>query len=121
VIDGVVTAWRVFGDKALLAAPTALTIDTWHHAAYTFDSTTNRLYVDGALVASSDNMPDKRTPLTCLLGTLEGSTELLHGSLDDVHVFEVQRTAEQINSELTQPVSPDTVGLVMSLPFDERE
>ncbi|MES1177433.1 MAG: LamG domain-containing protein [Myxococcales bacterium] len=121
VIDGVLTAWRVFSDKPLLAAPDAVTVDTWHHAAYTFDTTTNRLYLDGALVASSTTMPDKRTPLTCLLGTLEGTSELLHGSLDDVHVFDVQRTAEQIASELTEPVSPDAIGLVMSLPFDESE
>jgi Concanavalin A-like lectin/glucanases superfamily len=119
VIDGVLTAWRVFGDRSLAAAPDAVTVDTWHHAAYSFDTTTNRLYLDGALVASTKNDPDKRTPLICLLGTLEGTTELLHGSLDDVHVFDVQRTAEQIKSELTQPVSPDAIGLVMSLTFDE--
>ncbi|MET0792911.1 MAG: LamG domain-containing protein [Polyangiaceae bacterium] len=121
VSDGVVTAWRVYGDRTLVAAPTAVSVDTWHHAAYTFDGTTNRLYVDGALAASSDNTPDKRTPTSCWLGTLEGTTELLRDSLDDVHLFEVLRTAEQLASELTTPVPAAESGLVMNLTFDENQ
>jgi hypothetical protein len=121
VVDGVLTAWRVFGGKPLLAASEAVTVDTWHHAAYSFDNATNRLYLDGTLVASSKTPPDNRTPLMCWLGTLDGTSELLHGSLDDVHVFEVQRTEAQIASELSRPVSADEIGLVMNLTFDESE
>jgi Concanavalin A-like lectin/glucanases superfamily len=121
VVDGVVTAWRVLGDRTLLEATAAVAVDTWHHAAYTFDSTTNRLYVDGALVASSNDAPDKRTPTTCWLGTLDGTSEFLRGSLDDVHVFEVVRTLDEIKDELTTELSPDEPGLVMNLTFDETE
>ncbi len=121
VNDGIVTAWRVYGDRTLVAAPKAVSVDTWHHAAYTYDGTTNRLYVDGALADSSDTAPDKRTPTTCWLGTLEGTTELLHGSLDDVHVFEVLRSADQIASELTTRVPANDPGLVLDLTFDESQ
>lgn len=121
VNDGVVTAWRVYGDRTLLAAPKAVSVDTWHHAAYTYDGTTNRLYVDGMLADSSETAPDKRTPTSCWLGTLEGTSELLHGSLDDVHVFEVLRSADQIASELTTQVSANEPGLVMDLTFDESQ
>lgn len=119
VIDGVLTAWRVFAERALVAAPSTLTAESWHHAAYSFDTQTNRLYLDGALVASSSNPPDKRTPLGCWLGTLDGSSELLHGSLDDVHVFETARTPAQIGSEQDLPLSADEIGLIMNLTFDE--
>ena len=121
VNDGVVTAWRVYGDRTLVAGSKAVSVDTWHHAAYTYDGTTNRLYVDGALADSSDTTPDKRTPTTCWLGTLEGTSELLHGSLDDVHVFEVLRSADQIASELTTQLSANDPGLVMDLTFDESQ
>jgi hypothetical protein len=119
VIDGVVSAWRVYGDRTLLAAPSAVTANAWHHAAYTFDGTTNQLYVDGVQVASSDNAPDKRTPTTCWLGTLDGTSELLHGLLDDVHLFQVVRTADELNRELTSAIASDDPALVLSLTFDE--
>jgi hypothetical protein len=119
-MDGAVTAWMVSkGGKALVAASSTVTVDTWHHAAYTFDATTNRLYVDGVLVASSVITPDKRTPLSCWLGTMDGSTQLLHGSLDDVHVFFTQRSATEIAGELSQPVSTNDANLAMALTFDE--
>ena len=121
VSDGIVTAWRVYGDRTLVAASKAVSVDTWHHAAYSYDGTTNRLYVDGALADSSETTPDKRTPTTCWLGTLEGTSELLHGSLDDVHVFEVLRSADQIASEFSTQVPPNEPGMVMDLTFDESQ
>jgi hypothetical protein len=121
VIDGVLSAWRVSAVRTLVAAPKAVTVDTWHHAAYVFDKTTNQLFLDGVLVASSATDPDKRTPTSCWLGTREGTSDLLHGSLDDVHVFAVARTPDEIMSEFTGPLSADTADLVMDLTFDETE
>ncbi|MEO6603640.1 MAG: LamG domain-containing protein [Polyangiaceae bacterium] len=121
VIDGALSAWRVSAVRTLVAAPKAVTVDTWHHAAYVFDNATNQLFLDGALVASSTTVPDKRTPTSCWLGTRDGTSDLLHGSLDDVHVFKVARTAEEIMSEFTGPLSTDTPDMVMNLTFDETD
>lgn len=121
VIDGILSAWRVSTVRTLVAAPQAVTVDTWHHAAYVFDKTTNQLFLDGALVASSVTVPDKRTPTSCWLGTRDGTSDLLHGSLDDVHVFKVARTAEEIMSEFTGPLSADTPDLSIDLTFDETD
>ena len=119
VSDGIVTAWRVFGDRVLVAAPQAIKAGAWHHAAFTYDGTADQLFLDGALVASSENVPDKRTPTGSWLGSLDGTNDLLHGSLDDVHVFEAVRTAEQLGAEQTDGVPASEAALVLDLTFDE--
>lgn len=105
--DGVPTAWRVYGTRVLLTATDALPIGTWHRLAYTFDGTTNQLYLDDVLVATSEDAPDKRTPTTCWLGTLDGTVDLLHGHMDDVLV---------LDGLITPEGEPD---LLLDLTFDE--
>jgi len=109
----------VFGDKPLVTAKAAITSGVWHHAAYTFDRSSNTLYVDGELVASSTDLPDKRTPTTCWLGTLDGTRDLFVGRMDDVHVFETARTAAQVALAFGGEFSSNLPGLVLDLPFDE--
>ena len=117
--QGLLGAWRVYGDRQQVIAKTPITTGTWHHAAYTFDGSTNQLYVDGALVASSSELPDKRTPTTCWIGSLDGTRDLFEGRMDDVHVFEVARSSEQLASEFAGKFSPGERGLVLDLTFDE--
>ena len=116
---GLVGAWRVYGDRQQVIAATAITTGVWHHAAYTFDGTTNRLYVDGALVSSSTEPPDKRTPTTCWVGTLDGTRDLFVGRIDDVHVFDTVRNEEQLAAEVPGDFSANQPGLVLDLTFDE--
>jgi len=119
VRQGVVGAWRVYGDRQLVVGKTAISTGKWHHAAYTFDNTTNRLYVDGELVDSSLDRPDKRTPTSCWVGTLDGTRDLFRGRIDDVHVFEVARTADQVAAEFAGDFRDDEASLVLDLTFDE--
>jgi len=119
VRQGLVGAWRVYGDRQLVIAKNAVSIGKWHHAAYTFDGDTNQLFVDGALVASSGDLPDKRTPTTCWLGTLDGTRDLFKGRMDDVHVFESVRSAEQLAAEFAGNFPQNELGSVLDLRFDE--
>ena len=116
---GIVGVWRVYGDKPLVTAKTAVATGVWHHAAYTFDKTVNQLYIDGAPVASSTEMPGKRTPTTCWIGTLDGTRDLFEGRIDDAHVFETVRTSEQLAAEVNGEFSSNLPGLVLDLPFNE--
>jgi len=117
--QGLLGAWRVYGDRQQVIAKTPITTGTWHHVAYTFDGSTNQLYVDGALVASSSEIPDKRTPTTCWLGSLDGTRDLFEGRMDDAHVFEVVRSSDQLAGEFAGKFSADDRGLVLDLTFDE--
>lgn len=118
--EGLLGAWRVYGDRQLVIAKSAITTGVWHHAAYTFDGTSNQLYVDGVLVASSSDLPDKRTPTTCWIGTLDGTRDLFDGRLDEPHVFEIVRSAEQLAAEFAGKFSKNDPGLVLDLSFDEN-
>jgi len=117
--QGLLGAWRLYGDRQLVIAKTAISTGKWHHAAYTFDGTSNQLYVDGALLASSADLPDKRTPTTCWIGTLDGTRDLFQGRMDDVHVFETARSAEQLAAEFAGNFSHGELGLVLDLTFNE--
>jgi len=119
VRQGLLGAWRVYGDRQLVIAKNVVSTGKWHHVAYTFDGTTNQLYVDGALVASSADLPDKRTPTTCWLGTLDGVRDLFQGRVDDVHVFETVRSADQLAAEFVGNFPQNEPGLVLDLTFDE--
>ncbi len=117
--EGVLGAWRVYGNRTLLTAPMPVTAGTWHHAAYTFDTTTNQIYLDGTLVASSTNAPDERTPTTCWLGTLDGASDLFSGSIDDFRVFTLVRTSAELMAEAQGSFAPSDPGLVLYLPCNE--
>jgi len=117
--QGLVGAWRVYGDRQQVLAKTPITTGSWHHAAYVFDGSTNLLYVDGALVSSSAEAPDKRTPTSSWLGTLDGTRDLFAGRMDDAHVFEVARSAEQLAAEFAGKFPKNEPGLVLHLTFDE--
>ena len=118
--DGHVTAWRVYGNRSLLAAKTTIDPGTWHHVAYTFDQTNNGLYLDGALIASSDGAPDKRTPTTCWIGTLDGTADLFQGRIDQLRIFDVVLAPEQIAADAAGQATADGSVPVLDLPFDER-
>lgn len=117
--DGLLGAWRVYGNRTLALATTPVSTGQWHHAAYTFDMFTVRLYLDGTLVASSTNTPDERTPTTCWLGTLDGVRDLFQGNLDDFRVSKSVRTAEEIAGEAAGKPSSSDPELVLDLPCDE--
>jgi Concanavalin A-like lectin/glucanases superfamily len=117
--DGALAVWRTYVDRVLAQAPTLPTANTWHHVAYTSDSTTNTLYLDGAVVDAEPTPTDGRTPTSVWLGTLDGSSQLFAGELDEIRVWTVVRTAAQVESDLRhRPPGPEP-GLVAYWTFDD--
>ncbi len=76
----------------------------WHHAAATYDGTTWRLYLDGVIEAEeTENATPEATSIQhASLGTALDSTGLdqgrFDGALDEVRVWNVARSAAQIDS-----------------------
>lgn len=66
----------------------------WHHVAATFDGTTRRIYYDGASVNSDTPVGKNTTASNFKIG--EFQAEYWSGSLDDVAVFNVALTAQEI-------------------------
>jgi hypothetical protein len=125
VAEGRVTAFRIYDGSAAVTAPDPLTIDTWTHVAYSFDGTTHALYIDGTQVATGELEPNNRTPTSCWLGSFDGYSDFLNGSLDDVRLDSGVRSAEELAAEARgESTDPENVvdggtRLVALWDFDE--
>jgi hypothetical protein len=116
---GALAVWRVYVDRVLVQAPTTPAAGAWHHVAYTFDATTNVLYVDGAAVATNTNVTDSHTPTAAWLGTYDGYTNLLKGTMDEIRVWTVARSAAQIVTDMQHSSGQGESGLVAYWTFDD--
>lgn len=91
---GQVTVWK-YGGGILAQAP-APSAGAWHHFSYTFDGTTHRLYVDGALISSSTAASQAAVPDTLQFGRWSGGSEYFAGKLDEVSISGRALTPAQI-------------------------
>ncbi len=91
---GTLSAWTWAG-TSLITATTPID-GAWHNVVYTWDGTTNNLYVDGLAAASTTTGHPTGTITQGILGSADGTTEFLKGSLDDVRVFKTALTAAQV-------------------------
>ncbi|MFA7602290.1 MAG: LamG domain-containing protein, partial [Novosphingobium sp.] len=92
----------------------------WQHVAATYDGTALRLYVDGVLAAErgySEAIGHSSGPL--LIGSSPDGYGGWSGSIDEVRVWNVARTAEQIAQFAAVPLSGGEAGLVGNWRFDE--
>ena len=110
------THWGVDRDTGV-----SLPLNEWHHVAATWDGSTESLYLDGQLGWSSS------APYTfavaggsMTLGAHDnGYGYFLKGALDEVRIWNVARSATQIQTAFAQSVAADSGGLVGYWKFDE--
>lgn len=88
-----------------LSGPTTTLVDVaapssgaWHHLVYTFDTTTNRLYIDGSLVATSAVAPLAFQPSNVYFGASSTLSDRFTGYLDDVRVYTRALTQVEVTS-----------------------
>ncbi|MCM3781771.1 family 43 glycosylhydrolase [Neobacillus mesonae] len=88
-------------DQSLLA-PNKLPINEWTHVAVTMEGNTGRLYLNGEVVASSNQItfnPNELTTTDAYLGKSRYAADpYLNGSLDEVKVFNKALTEEEIRA-----------------------
>ncbi len=86
------------GGATGVTATTASTLDTWYHVAWTYDGSTNKLYINGALDTSSSE--------TCTIPNTTNALEIgrqsnyFNGSFDEIKVYNYVRTAKQIVADM---------------------
>jgi hypothetical protein len=117
--DGRLTAFRIYDGSAYAQAGEPLTAGVWHHVAYVYDGSTHALYVDGSRIAEGTLTPNHRTPTTAWIGTTDGTRDLYTGKLDEIRVWDLARSDEQIAAEAAGSVEASPAGLLMHLTFDE--
>jgi hypothetical protein len=92
-----------------------LSLDSWHHVAATYDGANMRLYVDG----KADGVLATTTPVVTNTEDLflgfdsPGAAEYLDGDLAEVRIWNVARTATDIQADMDKRLIGTEPGLVL--------
>jgi hypothetical protein len=90
----------------------------WHHAAGVYQDGTVSIYVDGILVGTH-NETLALTSLDGFIGANAGASAFFEGTMDEVRVWNIARTADDIQRDMSRPLSGEEPGLVGYWRFDE--
>ncbi|MEM9567992.1 MAG: LamG-like jellyroll fold domain-containing protein, partial [Cyanobacteria bacterium P01_E01_bin.34] len=96
-----------------------LTEGAWNHVATTFDGTSLKLYVNGQEKFSTDAYAGKTPNATQQLEIGKADSFLFEGQLDNVGVWNVARTAAEIQESMNGGMTGAEDGLVSYWTFDE--
>lgn len=89
--------------------PAPLPLNAWSHLATTFDGTTQRLYVDGTLVASRPSTAAAQVGTGALrIGGNDVWGEQFDGLIDDVRVYDRAISAAEVVADRDTPVGGGT-------------
>jgi hypothetical protein len=87
------------------AAP--LTANAWTHLAVTYDGVNLRLYVNGTQVSSIAKTGAIRTSTNQLqIGGDSLYGQYFNGLIDEVRIWNVARTAAQVQTDMNTPLTP---------------
>jgi len=92
--------------KRLQAPAGAIVAGSTYHLVATYDGTTQRLYVNGALVASTGlTGPATATTSPLVIGSWNGSEEFFKGTIDDVAVYGSTLSAARVSAHYSAATS----------------
>lgn len=122
LMDGLVQAWS-YADRPLFEGTDGRAVepDRWYHVAMVTDREKRPvLFLNGAPVGTGPVEPNgNRTPTSSFIGTGDGWGDLYAGKLDEVRVWNVIRSPEQLRDEFDGLPTDGELGLVAYYSFDE--
>lgn len=91
----------------------------WTHIAVTYDSatTTMKLYINGILKAENTSVAQYLADPIQIGAFLSGT--VFNGSMDEVRIWNIARTAEQINETMDNELQGDETGLLAYYQFNQ--
>lgn len=106
---------------APLVAPNPIPLNEWVHLAVTLKTNRATMYINGvAVISGPASTPSGVIRTKNYIGRSNwGGDAYASALLDDVRIWSVARTPEQLRQFSTQPVSPDDADLVLNYRFDE--
>lgn len=82
--------------------------DTWVHIAAVTDGTTRRHYINGNLVLeSAETAPRSTSTSPFRIGSDVGYVFTVEGGIDDLRIWTVARTQDQIRQTMSVPFAPE--------------
>ncbi len=107
------------------AAPNVLRRDQWYHIAGVFGPLGMKLYVNGVLVAEDDEAVGYTMPATgarAFLGRqLHPDNAYFEGRIDEVRLWNTQRTADELNASRHRTLTGREEGLIGYWNFDRGD
>ena len=108
-----------------IVSPNTLSLNTWHHVAFSADGATLRLYEDGTLVGSTPYNGTINTsfPTTCIGAktTDQGSTvDYWDGSIDEVSIWSRGLSQCEIQNNMNCELANGQTGLVAYYKFNQN-
>jgi len=97
---------------------------TWHHVAgvYDGDGGTAKIYLDGQLVETHTNTNlagNVKSGQAATIGSKGGSSSFFQGKIDEVRIWNVARTQEEIQIDINRTLGAGEAGLSAYWKFDE--
>ncbi len=102
------------------ASPSVMLTDRWYHIAGVFDGSNVLLYINGEMIARTPASSISVSPTDIYIGedpTWSGRT--FKGAIDEVRIWNIARTQNDIQSNMTASLSGSESGLVAYYKMDE--
>ncbi len=97
-----------------------LTLNTWYHLAATYDGSYMRLYLDGQIIDSmARNISIASTNTNLTIGSHNSYNRYFDGKIEEVRIWEVARTAQEIRQNMNGSLCGDEAGLRAYYKFDQ--
>lgn len=122
-MDGSPCVQMGLGEIGTLGAPSEFALNKWHHVAGTYDGRTITVLVNGLAIASQSASGRLRIdPSDLYAGKGDptfSSGEYFHGEFDEIRIWSVARSQEQIRAALNAPLTGKEAGLLAYWNFDD--
>lgn len=121
-LSGQMALWNFGSATATIATTTAPALNTWCHVCFTWDGTTNTVYLNGVASNNSTTARPTTTPQTiCFNGYTGGVAAQTSASrIDDMRIYSRALSAAEVMTVYTLQGLRDniTYGLGLCAPFD---
>lgn len=109
------------GDIVYASSPEIIQAGQWYHIAGTYDGSLAKIYINGVLKGQAPFSQNIGTvgPGFYIGGTFNGTPNRFHGLINDVRLWNVARTASEIETAMLGTVDAASTGLVGNWWLDE--
>jgi hypothetical protein len=122
-VDGNPCAQMSLGEIGILQAPYEFAVNKWYHLAGTYEGSAITVLINGVTIESgnfSGSLYIDKSDLFIGKGDPEfRSGEYFHGELDEIRIWNVARSTEEIRAAMNSPLAGKEEGLVVYMNFDD--